>query len=306
MAQDHSSHDHAGPGQAGHGHSHDAGANLGVAFGLNLLFTLLEIAGGLYTNSVAILSDALHDAGDCLSLGLAWRLQKLSAKQADARFTYGYQRFSSLGALITGVVLIVGLGFVAVSAISRLREPAEVNAPGMVAFAVVGVLMNGFAAWKLHGGHSLNERVATWHLLEDTLGWVAVLIGSIVMTCWDLPIIDPLMAILISLFVLYNVFRNLKQVAAVFLQSAPRELDAELLQARLRDLPGVVASHHTHAWTLDGESHVVSTHLVLDAASTRADILRVKQGVHKLLAGLDVTHVAIDVELEGESCPAEG
>lgn len=291
------SHEHA------HQHADRSSFNLGMAFGLNVLFTLLEIAGGLYTNSVAILSDALHDAGDCLSLGLAWRLQKLSGKQADAKFTYGYQRFSNLGALITGLVLIVGLGFVAVSAVSRLRNPAEVNAHGMVAFAVVGVLMNGFAAWKLHGGHSMNERVATWHLLEDTLGWIAVLVGGIVMSVWDLPIIDPLLAILISLFVLYNVFRNLKQVVLVFLQIAPAELEADALQSKLLALPGVVAAHHTHAWTLDGESHVVTTHLVLNAASTRADILRVKQGVHDLLAEQDVAHVAIDVELEGEACP---
>lgn len=288
-----------------HDHRHHASGNLQVAFLLNLAFTLVEIGGGLWTNSIAILSDALHDGGDCFSLGLAWYLQRLSAQRPDAKFTYGYRRFSTLGALISGVVLIAGLAVIVWNAIQRLQQPAEVKVPGMMALAVVGIAFNGIAAWRLHGGHSLNERMASWHLLEDVLGWAAVLAGSAVMLVWDLPIIDPILSLLISLFVLWNVLRNLRQVVPVFLQSAPAGFNVEEFDRVLAGIPGVVGSHHTYTWTLDGESHVFSTHLVLRQESTREDILAAQRRVHELLREQHFAHVTVEVELEGETCAAD-
>jgi cobalt-zinc-cadmium efflux system protein len=288
-----------------HGHNH-AARNLQVALLLNLAFTVLEIGGGFWTNSIAILSDALHDAGDSFSLGLAWYLQTLASRRPDAMFTYGYRRFSTLGALITGLVLIVGLSVLGYSALHRLREPAEVRVPGMVALAIIGIAFNGLAAWKLRHGHSLNEQVASWHLVEDTLGWVAVLVGSVVMLIWNLPIIDPLLSLGISVLILWSVFRNLKTVALVFLQSAPAGFDPAEFDRRIGDIPGVIGSHHTHTWTLDGESHVFSTHLVLRAGSSRDEIVAAQRRVHELLREQHFAHVTVEIELQGETCPADG
>jgi cobalt-zinc-cadmium efflux system protein len=299
------------PHEHGHGHSHApthahaAGGNLLVAFLLNLAFTGIEIAGGLWTNSIAILSDALHDAGDCLTLGLALYLQRVSAKSADARFTYGYRRFSSLGALISGVLLSVGVGYMGWQAVHRLGNPEPVHASGMMVLAVIGVLFNGLAAWKLRHSHSLNEKVAGWHLVEDTLGWIVVLIGSGIMTLWDVPIIDPLLSLGISLFILWNVIRNLRQVALVFLQRAPAGFDVADFERRLCTLPGVLNAHHTQTWTVDGEHHVLSTHLVLKPGSTREDIVEAKREVHRLLKEQDFEHITVEVELEGEDCTAD-
>jgi cobalt-zinc-cadmium efflux system protein len=288
-----------------HGHNHQSERNLLLAFSLNLAFTVLEIGGGFWTNSIAILSDALHDAGDCLSLGLAWYLQTLSARRPDAVFTYGYRRFSTLGALVTCVVLVVGLAFIGVGAMQRLREPAEVHVPGMLVLAVVGIAFNGLAAWKLRHGHSLSEQVASWHLLEDALGWIAVLAGSIVMLIWHLPIIDPLLSLGICVLILWNVVRNLKQVALVFLQSAPAGFDAAAFDRLLAEIPAVVGSHHTYTWTHDGESHVFSTHLVLRAGATRNEIVAAQRRVHELLREQHFTHVTIEIELQGETCAAD-
>lgn len=294
-----------------HDHDHDhgshgsqAGRNLLVAFLLNLSFTLIEIAGGFWTNSIAILSDALHDAGDSFSLGLAWYLQRLSTREPDPKFTYGYRRLSTLGALITGVVLIVGLAMIVQSALARLWQPAEVHAPGMLFLAVVGIAFNGAAAWRLRGGRSLNESVASWHLLEDTLGWVAVLAGSAVMLVWKLPIIDPLLSLGISLFVLWNVLKNLRPVLSVFLQRAPYHFDREAFDRELTALPGVVSAHHTHTWTLDGDSHVFSTHLVMVRETTREQIVETKRRVHQMLRQQHFAHITIEVELLGEHCAA--
>lgn len=285
-----------------HSHDHGGADGLRAAFLLNLAFTVVEVGGGFWTNSVAILADALHDGGDCAALGIAWYLQKLSRKQPNQGFTYGYGRFSTLGALITSAVLIAGLAVMLWHAIARLTAPQEVYAPGMILIAVLGVLANGAAVLKTRGGTSLNERMVSWHLLEDVLGWAAVLVGAIAMSIWHLPILDPLLSIAIAAFVLWNVVRTLRKVGAVFLQHAPSSFDAPEFQRRLAALPGVVSSHHTHTWTIDGEHHVLSLHVVMEKDATRDDVVAVKRAIRTDLTGRDFEHVTVDVELAGEEC----
>ncbi|MGV3616677.1 MAG: cation diffusion facilitator family transporter [Fimbriimonas sp.] len=291
-----------GAGGSHAGHDHSAAGNLGVAFFLNLAFTIIEIVGGLWTNSVAILSDAVHDAGDCVSIGASWYLQKVSKRKGDETNTYGYRRYSILGALITGTVLLIGLGFVIFRAVPRLWSPEEVNAPGMVAIAVLGIVLNGLAVLRVRKGDSLNEGVVSWHLLEDVLGWVAVLVGSAAMYFWKLPILDPILSIGISLFVLYNVSRNLRKALRVFLQSAPEGFDMGKFEREVCGLEGVSGSHHTHTWSLDGERHVLTTHLVMRPGATREQIVAAKLGVREILDRDEFVHVTVDVELEGEPC----
>ena len=285
-----------------HDHHHGGAAGLRAAFLLNLTFTVIEIAGGFWTNSVAILTDALHDGGDCASLGIAWYLQKLSRKQPNTGFTYGYGRFSTLGALITSVVLLAGLSVMIWHALERLAHPQEVYAPGMILIAILGVLANGAAVLKTRHGTSLNERMVSWHLLEDVLGWVAVLVGAIAMSIWRVPILDPLLSIAIAVFVLCNVFRNLRKVGAVFLQHAPPSFDLAEFERRLKALPKVVSSHHTHTWTIDGEHHVLSLHVVMEPGATRDEVVEVKRVIRTELTGEDFEHVTVDVEIEGEEC----
>lgn len=288
---------------AGHQHGDSGGAkSLGVAFLLNLGFTIFEVVGGLMTNSVAILSDAVHDAGDSISLGLAWYLQRVASRKRDSNFTYGYRRFSALGALITGVLLVVGLGFVIVNAIPRLANPERVHGAGMMGIAVVGIIFNGAAALRLRGGSSLNERIASWHLLEDVLGWVAVLVGSLIIYFWKLPIVDPILSILISAFVLWNVVKNLRKVSAVFLQRVPDSFNTEGFVRSVQSLPHVKGVHHTHVWTLDGEHHVLTTHVVVDESVTREEIAEIKCSVRRFIGEEDFEHVTIDVEIDGDPC----
>ena len=288
-----------GSGDA-HGHQHGSSSNLKVAFLLNLAFTVIEVIGGLYTNSIAILSDAVHDLGDTLSLGSAWYFDRLSKQGRSRRNTYGYRRYSLLGGLITAAALVVGLSFVLWQAVGRLLSPQEVNAPGMMVLAVIGVAFNGAAVLRVRKGSSLTERVVSWHLIEDTLGWVAVLIGAGIMTIWDLPIIDPVLSIGISLFVLWNVVRTLRKFLDILLQRTPPGFDTEAFEAAAVAVPGVVSVDHTHSWTIDGESHVLTTHLVLRAGMEREAIQASKAAVRELLDARTFEHVTIDVALEGE------
>lgn len=238
---DHHGHHHA----LGH-HHHSATGNIKVAFWLNISFALFELVGGFFTSSIAILSDALHDFGDALSLGVAWYLQKLSERGRDARFSYGYKRFSLLGALFISVVLIVGSIFVLTAAAKRLIEPGEPKAGWMLVIAIVGLVVNGVAALRVSKGHSFNERAVMLHLLEDVLGWAAVLIVSVVMVFVHLPILDPILSIAISCWVLFNVVRTLIGTFKVFLQGVPTDIDLPALEQAIAEVPEVLSTHDVH------------------------------------------------------------
>ena len=289
----------------GHTHSHSHTENIRTAFFLNLVFTLFEIVGGVYTNSLAILSDALHDLGDSFSLGMSWYLEHHSHKASDDHYSYGYRRFSLLAALINTVILIIGSLFILAEAIPRLLNPQHSNARGMAVLAVIGIAVNGLAVLRVRGSQSLNAQMIAWHLLEDVLGWVAVLIVSISLMVTDIYILDPLLSILISLYVLYNVFKNLRKTMALFLQAVPDAVDLPEVEHALAAIPQVCSVHHTHVWSLDGEHHVLTTHLVVDPDATKDDMIRIKQAAAGITAGMSLEHATIELEFEAD-CSMNG
>lgn len=285
-----------------HNHGNNSDKNLRAAFFLNLGFTILEIFGGLYVNSVAIISDAVHDLGDSLSLGLAWYLNKKSQKEANSKFSFGYSRFSLLGALINSLVLIIGSVFVINEAVKRLITPETSEANGMIVFAIIGVVVNGYAAWKLSSGKSLNERVVSWHLLEDVLGWVAVLIVAITLKFYNSPYLDPALSLLITAYILWNVIKRLRETIYLFLQGVPQELDLEKIREQILQVENVTSQHHTHIWSLDGEKNVITTHLVVKQSATLQDIVEVKRKVKEILFQHPIEHATIEVEFQDEDC----
>lgn len=289
-----------------HSHHHHAPgdtSNIQVAFFLNLAFTLLEFVGGLWTNSMAIVADAIHDLGDTASLGLSWYLERFSQRGSSRTFSYGYRRFSLLGALLSGGVLIGGSLFVLSEAVPRLLGPQPTNAPGMLALALLGVLVNGAAALRMRSSTGLNARMVGWHLLEDVLGWVAVLIVSIVLLFTDeWYFLDPLLSLAITLFVLLNAARNLRSVMRIFLQAAPEGMDVGAIDEELRQLPHVQSTHHTHLWSLDGERNVLTTHLVVRADASKATIVEAKDRARRIAARLGADHVTVEVEYADEDC----
>ena len=283
-----------------HHHQYGDSANLRTVFFLNLGFTIVEIIGAYLTNSVAILSDALHDLGDSIALGLAWGLEKHAGKEAPTRFSYGYGRLSLLAAFFNAVVLIAGGLFVLAEVIPRLLNPQATNAPGMILLALGGIAVNGAAVWRLKGGGSMNAKVAMLHLLEDVLGWVAVLIVGTTLLFIDLYILDSILSLLITLYIFYNVLGHLKKTAELFLQAAPEGVDMSQLAQRLRNISLVEDCHHTHLWSLDGNHHVLSTHLVVDHAADQTQIREIKQRAREELDGLHLSHITIEIEYPGD------
>ena len=297
------SHEHQHSHEDGHhAHHHNGSSNIKVAFFLNLGFSVIEIIGGIFTNSIAIISDALHDLGDSFSLALAWYFQKLSAKNGNPKFSYGYKRFSLLGALINSIVLLVGSGFVIYSAVGRLMEPQEAHARGMFLLAVLGILFNGAAILKLKKGDSLNERAVALHLLEDVLGWVAVLIASIVMMFVDVPILDPLLSLLIACYILFNIYRNLKDTFRIILQGTPDNIDESTVKARMLSVNGVSSVHDLHLWTMDGQYNIMTVHVVVELG---ADTPRLKKTLKNILKEAGIHHPTIEMERENEDCEFE-
>ncbi len=289
MEQDHHHHHH------NHG---NAEKNISIAFYLNAFFVLVEIVGGLLTNSIAILTDALHDFGDCLSLATAWALQKKSTKGRDSNYSYGYKRFSLLGSVFLSGVLTISSIFVLVAAVRRVLSPEEVSAQGMLWMAIIGIIINGSAAFSVKKGSSLNERAVYLHIMEDVLGWVGVLVVSVVMMFTDLPILDPILSIVISLWVLSNVYKNLKSVFKILLQAVPYDVPVDELTSKITDISGVESIHDLHIWSLDGESHVMTLHVVTDVA----DHFSIKNNILDIVSQYHIVHVTIEFEPRNSSC----
>lgn len=272
------------------------------ALGLNLTFAIIELIGGILTNSVAILSDALHDFGDAFAMAMAIVLEKISHKQSDVRFSYGYRRFSTLGALITGLILIVGSVIIIVEAVPRLINPQTPNAEGMIGLAVLGVIVNGYAAYRVSKGASLNERMLMWHMIEDVLGWVLVLVGAIAIKLFDIPQLDAGLAIVLALWILFNVFRNLQEAFKVFLMASPSQISVQEVEEEIKKLPEIEDVHHAHLWSLDGENHIFTAHVVLNPSVSAIEAQIVKEKVKKLVSEYGIVEATIETELSGMAC----
>jgi cobalt-zinc-cadmium efflux system protein len=286
---------------AHHG-THSSVQNIKVAFFLNIAFTILEVAGGLYTNSMAILSDALHDLGDTFALSLAWLFEKYSQRREDARYTFGYRRFSMLGALANSLLLLAGSAVIIARALPRLFAPQPANARGMLVFALVGILVNGAAALRLRRGQTLNEKMVSWHLLEDVLGWAAVLVVSVVLLFADLPRLDPILSLVITVYVLVNVLRNTRTTLQVLLQSVPQNIDMQQVRAAILDHQRVRSVHHIHAWSLDGMHHVLSAHVVVADETSREEIVALKGEIKERIRAFSFAHLTLEMEYESEYC----
>ncbi len=286
-----------------HSHQHNnATKNITVAFVLNLGFSIIELIGGLLTNSIAILSDALHDFGDSISLGVAWYLQKVSERKPDAKYSYGYKRFSLLGALFISLVLLIGSVFIVKESVERVLSPSEPHAQGMLWLAIFGVIINGAAILRLKKGTSMNEQAVALHLLEDVLGWIAVLIVSIIMLFVHVPVLDPLLSIGISIWVLFNVYRNIKSTFKILLQEVPQDVDTKLLKENLLQIQGICDIHDIHLWSLDGETHILTLHVVTDENITVEKQCKLKAEIHKICKEFHILHATIEFEMPTEIC----
>ena len=274
--------------------------NILIAFILNFCFSIFEFIGGLITNSVAILSDSIHDIGDSLSIGLSYFLEKKSKKKPDEKYTYGYIRYSVIGSLITIIILIIGSVFVIYNAVIRIMNPVSINYNGMIIFAVIGVIINFLAAYFTKEGDSLNQKSVNLHMIEDVLGWIVVLIGAIIMKFTNITIIDSILSIFVSIYILKNSIVGFKKILDLFLEKIPNNISINELKKHILEIKGVNDVHHIRVWSIDGYNNYATMHVVVEKYNKDVKSI-IKEELHEF----GICHTTIELETIDEKCDHE-
>lgn len=240
--------------------------NMTIAFLLNFSFAILEFIFGFMFNSSAVLADAVHDTGDAMAIGLSTLFEKISNKKEDKKYTLGYKRYSLLGALLTSVILLVGSTLVIIENVSKVFAPEKVNYDGMLVLGIFAIIVN-LAASKVvgHGhGHSHNESILSLHFLEDILGWVAVILVSIVLRFTDWYFLDPLLSLLIAGFILSKALPKFWENIKIFLDHIPSDIDLSQLYQEILAVENVQAITQLNVWTTDGLEKFAMIHICLE------------------------------------------
>jgi len=272
--------------------------NILIAFLLNLFFSVFELIGGIFTNSIAIISDAVHDFGDSISIGISYFLEKKSKKKPDKKYTFGYTRYSVLGAIITNTILIIGSTLVIYNAIVRIINPVDINHNGMIVFAIIGTLVNFIAAYVTKEGDSLNQKAVNLHMLEDVLGWIVVLIGAILIKFTNINIIDPILSILVAIYILSHALKSYKKIFNLFLEKTPEDIEIDELKKHIQEIKGVEDIHHIHIWSMDGINNYATMHVVTETKKVN----ELKKSIKEELSEHGITHSTIEIEDKDSEC----
>ncbi len=271
--------------------------NILIAFILNLAFAVFEFVGGIFTGSVAIISDSIHDMGDTVSIGVSYILEKKSKKQPDDKHTYGYAGYSVIGGAITTLILIFASVAVIINAIGRIINPTEIDYNGIIIFAIIGVTVNSCAAFVTRKGGSLNQKAVSLHMLEDVLGWIVILVGGIIMRFTDLALIDPIMSVGVAVFILISAVLNLRGIIHIILAGTPDGIDIAEIKEHISELCEVVDVHHIHIWSIDGQNNYATMHVV-----TNSDSKVIKEQIRNELQSHGIQHITLELETKDEAC----
>lgn len=279
-----------------HNHRHQSSGAVLIAFLANLGFAILELIFGILFNSSAILADSLHDTGDALAIGLAYYFERYSKKDQDRDYTLGYLRFSLLGAVLTASILIGGSLLIIWQNVPKIFAPEEVNHEGMLVLGVIAILVNLLASRVLHGERSEQEAILSLHFLEDTLGWLAVILVAVILRFRDWYFLDPLLSVLIALFILWSALPKFVKNLQVFLEKRPASLDPVQLEAQLLEIEGLKAIYQFNVWSLDGHNHLAMMHIQV---ADGADAAAIKAQIHTALRAKSVIQSAIELDASG-------
>lgn len=264
-----------------------------LVFLLNSVFAMIEfISGGIFHSS-AVLADAVHDTGDALAIGLSALLESISNREEDSRYTLGYKRFSLLGALVTAVILMTGSMMVLLENISKLFHPQVVNSQGMFWIGVIAIVINVIASLIVEKGKTKNESILSLHFLEDTLGWVAVILMAIVLRFTDWYILDPLLSLVISIFILSKAIPRFWSTLKIFLDAVPEGVDIQKIKSDLEQLDHVASVNQLNLWTMDGLEKNAIIHVCLEHVK-HMEVC--KESIRDLLKDCGFQNVTIEVD----------
>ena len=266
-----------------------------VAFFLNLSYAIVEfIAGGIFGSS-AVLADSVHDLGDAIAIGLSAFLETISNREEDSRYTLGYKRFSLLGALVTAVILMTGSVLVILENITKLFHPQPVNDEGILWLGIIAVSINVLASLVVRKGKTKNESILSLHFLEDTLGWVAVILMAIVLRFTDWYILDPLLSLVISFFILSKAIPRFWSTLKIFLDAVPEGVDIQQVKSDLEQLDHVASINQLNLWTMDGLEKNAIVHVCLK----KVEHMEVcKEAIRAMLKDYGFQNITIEVDAD--------
>lgn len=271
--------------------------NMTIAFLLNFSFAIIEFIFGLLFHSSAVLADAIHDTGDALAIGLSTLFEKISTKKEDRNYTLGYKRYSLLGALLTSVILLIGSTLVIVENVPKLFAPERVNYDGMLILGIVAIVVNTAASRVVSHGHSHNESILSLHFLEDILGWLAIILVSLILRFTDWYFLDPLLSLVIAGFILSKALPKFWENIQIFLDHVPSDVDLSQLYQEIAVLENVRAITQLNVWTTDGLEKYAMLHICLENPNLLAETQAVLR--QKLLAyGIAKVTIQTDESLQ--------
>ena len=277
-------------------HTHAPAGKLRQAFFLTIAILAIEIAGGLLSHSLALLSDAGHVLTDIAALGLSWYATAQSGKPANERMTYGYHRSGILAALINGITLIVVALFILWQAYGRLRHPQPVSSTWMFIAAGTGLVMNLYLGMGMRGTDNLNLRAATLHMLGDAAASAGVIVGALVITFTGWVTIDPLLSILIAVLISFAAWRLVKQTVGILMEGTPHGIQMDRVVASIRGVPGIRDVHDVHVWSIDNNRNALSCHVVLNGNLSIRESQSILRSLEDSLCAQGIGHTTIQTE----------
>ena len=269
-----------------------------LAFFLNLSFAIVEfIAGGVFGSS-AVLADSVHDFGDAVAIGISAFLESISNRKEDSHYTLGYKRFSLLGAMVTAVILMTGSGMVILENMVKLFHPQPVNEEGLLWLGIIAISVNVLASLVIRKGQTKNESILSLHFLEDTLGWVAVILMAIVLRFTDWYILDPLLSLAISFFILSKALPRFWSTLKIFLDAVPEGVDIQKIKTDLAELDHVASINQLNLWTMDGLEKNAIVHVCLKEMEHMETC---KESIRIFLKDCGFQNITIEVDADLES-----
>ena len=264
-----------------------------LAFFLNLSFAIVEfIAGGIFGSS-AVLADSVHDFGDAIAIGISAFLETISNREEDSRYTLGYKRFSLLGALVTAVILMTGSAMVILENITKLFNPQPVNDEGILWLGIIAVTINVLASLVVRKGKTKNESILSLHFLEDTLGWIAVILMALILRFTDWYILDPLLSLVISFYILSKAIPRFWSTLKIFLDAVPEGVNIQKIETDLAELEHVASINQLNLWTMDGLEKNAIVHVCLEHVK-HMEVC--KESIRNLLKESGFQNITIEVD----------
>ena len=275
--------------------------NIKIAFLLNLAFSIVEAIGGILTNSISIISDSLHNLGDSITIGINYIFEKKSKKLPNKEYSYGYLRYTMLGSLIASFILLVGSVVIIYNVVPRLIKPLSVNYDAMIIFGIFGLLINLYATIKIMRSKEKDKKINT-HMIEDTVIWLFILTGSICIKVFDTVIIDPILSLLIAVYILYQVYKYMKNIYNIFMEKVPKNVKIDEIKKDIEENENIDNVHHIHIWSMDGVNNYMTAHIHLNKVLSEEEIIKTKNDVKNKLMEDKINHITLEVEYFNERC----